>query len=74
MQVSSDRISFSLSQSGSASAGKSRKARQMVRSPWHAMGSITFFTISSRSFDLNTRASPFLSRILVHLRGTRRRG
>ena len=67
MQVRSLRMSFSLSQSGSGLLGKSRKATQMVRSPSQAMGSITFFTISSRSRGRKTRGSPAPLRILQHL-------
>ncbi|KAF3856131.1 hypothetical protein F7725_016854 [Dissostichus mawsoni] len=49
MAVRSFRMLFSSSQSGSGSLEKSRYATQMVLRPSHAMGSITFFTISSLS-------------------------
>lgn len=65
MQVNPVRISFSLSQSGSPSeAGKSLYARQMVLRPSEAMGSITFFTMSSLSRGRNTFGSPFAVRTL----------
>lgn len=40
----------------------------MVLSPSHAIGSITFRTISSRSFGLKLRAWPSASKIREHLR------
>lgn len=67
MQVRSDKMSFSLSQSGSGLLLKSRKATQIVLSPSQAIGSITFFTISSRSRGLKIRGSPAALRILEHL-------
>lgn len=68
MQVSSFRMSFSRSQSGSpASAGKSLYAMQIVLSPSQAIGSITLCTISSRSFGLNTQGWPWESKIREHL-------
>lgn len=67
MQVRSDNMSFSLSQSGSGLLLKSRKATQIVLSPSQAIGSITFFTISSRSRGLKIRGSPAALRILEHL-------
>lgn len=73
MQVRSDRMSFSLSQSGSGLLGKSLKATQMVLSPSQAMGSITFFTISSLSRGLKMRGSPAALRILEHLDWARKR-
>ncbi|KAF3859201.1 hypothetical protein F7725_021600 [Dissostichus mawsoni] len=58
--VSPLRISFSLSQSGSPSeTGKSLYARHMVLRPSEAMGSITFFAMSSLSRGRNTLDSPF---------------
>lgn len=41
----------------------------MVLSPSHAMGSITFFTISSLSRGRNTLGSPTSLRIWLHLQG-----
>lgn len=68
MQMRSFNMSFSASQSGSpASAGKSLYATQIVLSPSQAIGSITFRTISSRSFSLNARGWPWLSKMREHL-------
>lgn len=70
MHVRPVTISFSLSHSGSGSpAGKSLNARHMVLKPSDAIGSITVFTISSRSLGLNTFASPLALKILKHLKG-----
>lgn len=69
MHVRPVTTSFSLSHSGSGSpAGKSLNARHMVLSPSEAIGSITVFTISSRSLGLNTFGSPLALSILKHLK------
>lgn len=69
MHVRPVTMSFSLSHSGSGSpAGKSLNAKQMVLSPSEAIGSITVFTISSRSLGLNTFGSPSALSILKHLK------
>lgn len=64
-------ISASLSHSGSGSLGRSRYATQIVRRPSHAIGSITFFTISSRSRGPKGRAEPLWDKMEEHLRGAR---
>lgn len=68
MAVRSLRMLFSSSQLGSGLLGKSRYATQMVLRPSHAMGSITFFTISSLSRGRKTLGSPTSLRIWLHLK------
>lgn len=68
--VRSLRMLFSSSQLGSGSLGKSRYATQMVLRPSHAIGSITFLTISSLSRGRKTLGSPTSFKMWLHLWNT----